>query len=275
MRAAWAFPNSDNTGGGEVAMKTSSNCSKHRVGEKRKRNGDRKRLLGSKCGGENIEDVRINEESNHELHICTERERRKKMRNMFTNLHALLPDLPSKADKSTIVDEAVSYIKALEQTLQNLQKQKLHQLMVDPSPTSTATLESKVAFIADDQGKNSSRWNRKAPMFSSPTAVVLPRLPVCFQTWISPNVVLNVAGEEAFISICCVKKAGFLSAMLFLLDKYKVEVVSAHFSSDNCSRSMCMVHARVTGVSDHFAETLMIEETYKSVVAEMIGWLYS
>lgn len=30
------------------------------------------------------------------VHIFTERERRKKMRNMFTNLHALLPQLPPK-----------------------------------------------------------------------------------------------------------------------------------------------------------------------------------
>lgn len=35
-------------------------------------------------------------ESDHEIHIWTERERRKKMRNMFANLHALLPQLPPK-----------------------------------------------------------------------------------------------------------------------------------------------------------------------------------
>ena len=32
----------------------------------------------------------------HEMHILTERKRRKKMSNMFSNLHALLPQLPSK-----------------------------------------------------------------------------------------------------------------------------------------------------------------------------------
>nr|AKN09612.1 basic helix-loop-helix transcription factor [Salvia miltiorrhiza] len=31
-----------------------------------------------------------------ELHILTERERRKKMRDMFSNLHALLPHIPPK-----------------------------------------------------------------------------------------------------------------------------------------------------------------------------------
>lgn len=35
-------------------------------------------------------------ESDHEIHIWTERERRKKMRNMFSSLHALLPQLPPK-----------------------------------------------------------------------------------------------------------------------------------------------------------------------------------
>ncbi|KAF3791597.1 Transcription factor [Nymphaea thermarum] len=34
--------------------------------------------------------------SEHEVHIFTERERRKKMRSMFSNLHALLPHLPPK-----------------------------------------------------------------------------------------------------------------------------------------------------------------------------------
>ena len=36
------------------------------------------------------------DESDHETHIWTERERRKKMRTMFCNLHALLPQLPPK-----------------------------------------------------------------------------------------------------------------------------------------------------------------------------------
>ena len=34
--------------------------------------------------------------SDHDMHIWTERERRKKMRNMFSNLHALIPHLPPK-----------------------------------------------------------------------------------------------------------------------------------------------------------------------------------
>ena len=35
-------------------------------------------------------------DSDHEMHIWTERERRKKMRDMFASLHALVPQLPPK-----------------------------------------------------------------------------------------------------------------------------------------------------------------------------------
>lgn len=41
------------------------------------------------------------EEADHELHIWTERERRKKMRDMFASLHALLPQLPSRVNLSS------------------------------------------------------------------------------------------------------------------------------------------------------------------------------
>ncbi|CAI0424713.1 unnamed protein product [Linum tenue] len=37
------------------------------------------------------------DQSEQQVHIWTERERRKRMRTMFTNLQALLPQLPSKA----------------------------------------------------------------------------------------------------------------------------------------------------------------------------------
>lgn len=39
-------------------------------------------------------------ESEHETHIRTERQRRKKMSNMFSSLHALLPQLPAKVNIS-------------------------------------------------------------------------------------------------------------------------------------------------------------------------------
>ncbi|KAF6143972.1 hypothetical protein GIB67_017580 [Kingdonia uniflora] len=190
------------------------------------------------------------DESDHEIHIWTERERRKKMRNMFSNLHALLPQLPAKADKSTIVDEAVSYIKTLQQTLQKLQKKKLDILRgattndYDPSITGltpTPLTNTREAFVADQV---SSR-NMAVTTYPPHSLPVLPTFSSCMQTWSSPNVVLSVCGDDAQISVCAPKKLGLLTTILFVLEKHRLEVVTAHVSSDQY-RSMYMIHAHVS-----------------------------
>ncbi|CAN0922442.1 Transcription factor bHLH95, partial [Linum grandiflorum] len=68
--------------------------------------------VGKKRGSSSMNhDTEGDQSSEQQVHIWTERERRKRMRSMFTNLQALLPQLPSKADKSSIVDEAITYIR--------------------------------------------------------------------------------------------------------------------------------------------------------------------
>ncbi|CAL9041120.1 unnamed protein product [Musa banksii] len=273
----WIFSNTENSDSGcnvKVAATRAPDrsCSNSPpgpvplMGEKRAHNGASK---GSSEGKGGVG------ESDHEMHIWTERERRKKMRNMFSSLHALLPQLPPKADKSTIVDEAVNYIKTLQQNLQKLQKKKQERTggVVYDEPSSAAALQSQAsdtnreAFLAD-HGKF---W---PAAMNSPTAVSVTRFPQSFQTWSSPNVVLSVTGEDAHISICTSRKPGLFSTILCVMEKHKLEVVSATISSD-CFRSMFMIHARATGASDQFPETLMIEEIYKLAVGEMILWLSS
>ena len=52
---------------------------------------------GKKVGNGDGKDLKVGE-SDHDIHIWTERERRKKMRNMFSSLHELLPHIPSKVN---------------------------------------------------------------------------------------------------------------------------------------------------------------------------------
>lgn len=61
------------------------------VGRKRNRRSGKAEGGGDGGGGG---------ESEHETHIRTERQRRKKMSNMFSSLHALLPQLPAKVNIS-------------------------------------------------------------------------------------------------------------------------------------------------------------------------------
>lgn len=158
----------------------------------------------------------------------------------------------AQADKSTIVDEAVNYIKTLQSTFQKLQKQKLerHQgeatINYDPSSIITQqklAYDSRESFLADQGSSNNlaitvanSSVNALSP---------LPRFPVIFQTWTSQNVILNVCGNDAQISVCAPKKPGLLTTIFYVLEKHKLEVVSAHVSSDH-DRSMYMIQAHVS-----------------------------
>ncbi|CAA0827646.1 Transcription factor bHLH95 [Striga hermonthica] len=280
----WEFPNSSN--GGQkpagnsdlrlVAPPPAPNTSK---GKKRKAAGK-----GSD-GQDRGEEGKIgsgDKSDDHELHIWTERERRKKMRSMFENLHALLPHLAPKADKSTIVDEAVSYIKKLEHTLHTLQKQKLQKLHGILITTNTTNYEnpltiaqqnlanlSREAFLAEQlSGSTASNPN---PLISNSNY----EIPAIFKTWTSPNVILNVCGKEAQMSICSLKKSGLLAKICFVMDKNKLEVVSAHVSTD-CYRCMYMIHARLaSGCSEQYQQAFGVEEMYKQAAAEIMLWVNS
>jgi hypothetical protein len=58
--------------------------------------GQQRALEADVGGGSGKGNAAALEDTDHDLHIFTERERRKKMKNMFSTLHALLPDLPDK-----------------------------------------------------------------------------------------------------------------------------------------------------------------------------------
>ncbi|KAJ9159559.1 hypothetical protein P3X46_025062 [Hevea brasiliensis] len=295
----WVLSNSDNTSGGsheksEKKVLPSSNTlngqtqlGKELAKSKRGRGDVHKNGKGSDDSGAKHEKASGGGgggcggggESDHEIHIWTERERRKKMRNMFANLHTLLPQLPPKADKSTIVDEAVNYIKTLQQTLQKLQKQKLERLQgatafsYDPTfslicPQKLA--DSREAFLAD-QGSNNLAIASTKPSNNVPSVA---RFPVLFQTWTSSNVVLNICGDEAQISICSSKKHCLFTTICYVLEKHNIEILSAHVSSD-CNQSMYMIQAHVNRTSDHFSEAMPVEEIYRQAAGEIMCWVSS
>ncbi|KAK9677706.1 hypothetical protein RND81_11G161000 [Saponaria officinalis] len=268
-------------------------------GKKRSREDGKK----AKEKGENVVG-KEGETFEHETHIWTERERRKKMRNMFTNLHSLLPQLPPKADKSTIVDEAISYIKTLQTTLQRLQKQKLKTLQGCPSNTLTldhhpsvaatsrlAMLSTRETFMAnqvssmntsrnknnnDNNNSNNSNSNSNSSSSRNTSfSASASHLPVIIQTWTSTNVVLNICGNDANFAVYVSKKNGLLTTLCCVLEKHRLEVVSAHISSD-VDRCIYIIQAQVAkGACDQFPELMNVEEICKQAAAEMMLWISS
>ncbi|KAJ8639624.1 hypothetical protein MRB53_016318 [Persea americana] len=183
----------------------------------------------------------------------------------------------TQADKSTIVDEAVNYIKTLQNILQKLQKQRLKWMqrsstinydasMVVPPTTMS---KSKEAYFVDQA--SASNW----ATMSLHDGLLIPCKLQCLQTWSSPNVVLSVSGDDAQISICIARKPGLLPIVFYILEKYKIDVITATISSDHF-KSMLMIHTRASGVFDQYPEVASaVEEKYKRAVGEMIKSLSS
>ncbi|CAN1294854.1 Transcription factor bHLH95 [Linum perenne] len=133
-----------------------------------------------------------------------------------------------KADKSSIVDEAITYIKTLQQTLQTLEKQKLKKLqglsLLDSehsAVSASASVEpTREAFLA---AQGPSKLSTLTTMMN--TSSISPVLPACvFQTWFSSNVVLNMCGDDAHICVCSRKKKGPLTTILQQLRKRLVKL---------------------------------------------------
>ncbi|KAL6209792.1 hypothetical protein ACLB2K_020731 [Fragaria x ananassa] len=249
----------------------------------KKHNGKTVKEKGKASSEEVVKEGRrgSDSEDDHELHVYTERERRKKMRNMFANLHALLPQLPSKADKSTIVDEAVTYIKRHEITLQSLQQQKRERMrnstMVNynhtpilmnhtPSHASSSNLVDASTTTTANGFHINPDFN---PLNNSFSTNSLSPEPLLFETWTSPNVVLNMCRNEAQISVCAPKKPGIFSQICYILDKYKLVMVTAHINSDS-HRSMYMIQAQPSSASDNqLLDMFPAEEIFKQAVTEI------
>ncbi|KAM0893594.1 hypothetical protein ACQ4PT_024997 [Festuca glaucescens] len=219
-----------------------------------------------------------------ELHIVTERERRKRMSEMFTKLHGLLPTLPDKVDKSSIVMEAIHYIKSLEETLSDLEKRKLEMQLA----------RGKIGAAAND-GVSSSAAALALTDRVAPTPVVLPvagigptgaapappitvgavtvaPAPVGLQTWSGPNVVLSLSGNDAYISVCVARRRSVLPLVIAMLEKDNIDVVTSRISCDN-ARSMFTIHGRIHEASSWFGDNVPSEEIYKLAVSEIMVWL--
>ncbi|XP_021842426.2 transcription factor bHLH95 [Spinacia oleracea] len=273
---SWANLSNDTSGnsGGEKAVSLPEQPKEEKEKEKKRGRSALKKEKGVKG-----EKKKEGETSDH-MHIWTERERRKKMRNMFSDLHALLPQLPPKADKSTIVDEAVNYIRTLESTLLRLQKQKLAEtttnplLLLEPSVAASSRLamfSSRETFMADQV--YSINNNSKKVHTNTTFSTTASRLPVAIQTWGSNNVVLSICGDDAIFAIYAPKRHALFITICCVFDKYQIETISAHISSD-VDRTHFMIRARVEdGAVDQLSELVTVEQIYKRAAAELVLWV--
>eukprot|EP01018_Ginkgo_biloba_P025215 Gb_05232 [translate_table: standard] len=151
--------------------------------------------------------------SHRQMHGCTERVRRANMNSMLTTLHSLLPDFPRKADKITIVDEAINYIKSLQLIMKDLEEKRS---------------KMEITSDYDDSVQN--------PMIISKSSCV--------------NIVgSNVAGNHVFLTIMCSGKAGIVPKIFQVLNENGMEIEEVTISPAGFSGVLCAIHAIVANKS--------------------------
>ncbi|KAI9124880.1 hypothetical protein K1719_004207 [Acacia pycnantha] len=108
---------------------------------------------------------------------------------------------------------------------------------------------SREIFMADHASTTNAFINTigTSSTFSSPSLPggVLNNNKVGFQTWISLNVVVNISGDQAQFNVCSLKKQGLFTNICTVFEKYRIDVVSVHVSSDD-HRCFFMIHAQVS-----------------------------
>lgn len=202
---------------------------------------------------------------------------------MFTKLHGLLPTLPDKVDKSSIVMEAIHYIKSLEGTLSELERHKLERDLARGKPAAaanggvacSAVAAAPMAMASPVTGLSGCGiWQTGATPAPSMAlgAVTAAPAPVALQTWSGPNVVLSLSGNNAYIHMSVARRSGVLTMVMAVLEKHGIDVITSGISSDR-SQSMFTIQARINGGSNQFGDHVACDEIYKLAVSEIMVWL--
>uniref|UniRef100_A0A0D9W4Z9 BHLH domain-containing protein n=1 Tax=Leersia perrieri TaxID=77586 RepID=A0A0D9W4Z9_9ORYZ len=223
----------------------------------------------------------------HALHIWTERERRKKMKNMFSTLHALLPEISGKADKATIVGEAIGYIKTLEDVVQKLEALKMERMLAAQQsaaananagegssrsqPPHHASMPVPVDGLISNMCQQQQQQQAVAVAVAAggggslPLGTATPSL----KTWSAPSITMTMAGMDAFIYICLPRQGVSFTTVAFVLEKHQIDVVTFTISAEP-EKTLISVNARLNEESLQSTKGLTPEAKYKLAVSELM-----
>ncbi|KAH9313166.1 hypothetical protein KI387_028201, partial [Taxus chinensis] len=153
--------------------------------------------------------------SEREIHIWSERSRRKKMSYMLNTLLSLLPAHGHlKVDKLRVIEEAINYIKILQGTLKDLQARK--------SETEASLKASSFSVMQSKESHQVCDVQIPLSLTMAPTSSL-------------KILGSNVVGNHAFTTIWATQQTGFLPKLIFILDINQLEIVDCTINTDGCS----------------------------------------
>lgn len=192
--------------------------------------------------------------SQREVHILSERQRRKSMRDSFTILQSLVPKLKLKhTDRITVLTEVITYIKSLRGTLEELERKKtdiMDFLGLSDTRKHQYVDTTNVSYV----NSSSDNYDQQRGESGSNGELV-----------VMVEVTVRLSGADVFITLNTPRRKGVWSRVLMLLQKYSVEVSNATLASSGESSFHC-IHGKVTSISS--IEGIDLQDKLEGVIVK-------
>ncbi|KAL3813728.1 hypothetical protein ACJIZ3_014996 [Penstemon smallii] len=135
-------------------------------------------------------------------HIIAERKRREQLSQLFIALSAIVPGL-KKTDKSSVLGDAIKYLKHLQERVEKLEEEAANQTM------QSAVLVKKSQIIEEDEGSSDEKCGTS-------------------EDQMLPEIEARVCSNNILLRIQCEKHKGVLVNLLSKLDTLDLVVVSSN-----------------------------------------------
>ncbi|CAH8388256.1 unnamed protein product [Eruca vesicaria subsp. sativa] len=149
-------------------------------------------------------------------HVLAERKRRQKLNERLIALSALLPGL-KKADKATVLEDAIKHLKQLQERVKKLEGERVGTNKMDQS---VILVKRSQIYVDDDSSSYSSTCSAAPPPSSS-----IDEVSIFKQTM--PMIEARASDRDLLIRIHCEKKKGCIIKILSSLEKFRLEVVNS------------------------------------------------
>ncbi|KAI5074456.1 hypothetical protein GOP47_0010417 [Adiantum capillus-veneris] len=169
--------------------------------------------------------------SRREIHIYSERQRRKGMTHLYTTLLSLLPGAKPKTDRCKVLTDAMDYIQILREQVEVLGSQKA-ELVASLTEQEGDHHNTDYTSGADGEAANSSTITGISDEAKD-------------EILSSADVAVRFCGREAFITLNSCKSKGVWSGILQILHEQELDIFNVTLSSGNEMDHHC-IHARVT-----------------------------
>nr|XP_009398315.1 PREDICTED: transcription factor bHLH18-like [Musa acuminata subsp. malaccensis]XP_018680476.1 PREDICTED: transcription factor bHLH18-like [Musa acuminata subsp. malaccensis] len=172
-------------------------------------------------------------------HIIAERNRREKLNQKFIALSAIIPGL-KKADKASILGDAVRYLKELQGRVKALEDQNMERTV------ESVVLVTKAQLSADDDGGSSSDENFDGQPWQKPF----------------PEIEAKVSGKMVLVRIHCENRKGVLVKILSEIEHLNLTITNTNVMP-------------FLGSSINITVTAQIEEKFSMTAKDLVRKLKS